>query len=98
MPTFTLIGLHALARRGQVLIELNGLAQVYDELNNIYRQSHPSDLNVLILGDLNADGAYINWNNVNMQHCALCAQRFTWLLRDGIGTNAGAISHFTYDR
>ena len=98
MPTFTLIGLHVHARRGQVLIALNGLAQVYDDLNNIYKQSHPSDLNALILGDLNADGTYINWNNVNMQHCALCAPRFTWLIGNGIGTNAGAMSPFTYDR
>ena len=99
MNEFLLIGLHAHPKN--VLAELNALANLYFALNkkHIETQSQrgvqqPSNLNVLILGDLNADGDYFSVKQESS--CTLCTQQFAWLISRGVGTNVKLTK--AYDR
>lgn len=99
MKRFFLIGLHA--HPGNVLAELNALANLYTALNNkhINTQSQrgvqkPSNLNALILGDLNADGDYFKVNQESS--CTLCKPPFAWLIPRDKKTNVKLTK--AYDR
>ena len=99
MKKFFLIGLHA--HPGNVLAELNALANLYFALNkkHIETQSQrgvqqPSNLNALILGDLNADGDYFSVNKESS--CTLCTQQFAWLIPRDKKTNVKLTK--AYDR
>ena len=85
MQQFWLIGLHA--HPGNVPAELSALADVYFALNKMYIQQNGvhSTLNALILGDLNADGAYLTTGQA--LYCKLCTNRFHWLIRHEHYTN-----------
>ena len=78
MQQFWLIGLHA--RPKKVPAELNALADVYSALNKEHiRINHvQSKLNALILGDLNADGAYFTKGQASKSK--LCTDEFLWLI------------------
>ena len=78
MRQFWLIGLHASPKN--VPAELNALADVYFALNNKHIQQNRvhSNLNALILGDLNADGAYFTKGQASKSK--LYTDKFLWLI------------------
>ena len=72
--------------------ELNGLVEVYKWATRSYKYK-----NVLILGDLNADGDYFGPVDKMQNPLYARSDLFKWLVQDGEKTNYGQTSK-TYDR
>lgn len=90
MNTFVLIGIHT--RPMRTYSELNGLVEVYKWATRSYKYK-----NVLILGDLNADGDYFGPVDKMQNPLYARSDLFKWLVQDGEKTNYGQTSK-TYDR
>lgn len=84
---FTLVGIHTKPKKAKQ--EINSLAKVVADIQN----DGISDDDIIVLGDLNADGDYFNEND---ETNALKSSKFFWLISNDIDTMVA--SNNTYDR